>query len=96
MEEETKRLWHKEQSERKMIHPIAEGECMILLDVEDDKEFLFRMRAKGHINLHKGKILHTEKIPLGRAGLLSKQFPKFFALILESSQRKEENKEKLL
>jgi tRNA (adenine57-N1/adenine58-N1)-methyltransferase len=45
-----------------MIQPIAEGECIILLDPEDDKEFLFRMRAKGHINLHKGKILHTEII----------------------------------
>ena len=45
-----------------MTQPIAEGECIILLDPEDDKEFLFRMRAKGHINLHKGKILHTEII----------------------------------
>ena len=42
--------------------PIAEGECIILLDPEEDKEFLFRMRARGHINLHKGKILHTEII----------------------------------
>ena len=45
-----------------MNQPIAEGECIILLDPDDDKEFLFRMRAKGHINLHKGKILHTEII----------------------------------
>jgi tRNA (adenine57-N1/adenine58-N1)-methyltransferase len=45
-----------------MTQPIAEGECIILLDPADDKEFLFRMRAKGHINLHKGKILHTEII----------------------------------
>lgn len=45
-----------------MTQPIAEGECIILIDPEDDKEFLFRMRAKGHINLHKGKILHTEII----------------------------------
>ena len=45
-----------------MTQPIAEGECIILLDVEDDKEFFYRMRAKGHINLHKGKILHTEII----------------------------------
>jgi tRNA (adenine57-N1/adenine58-N1)-methyltransferase len=45
-----------------MIQPIAEGECIILLDPADDKEFLFRMREKGHINLHKGKILHAEII----------------------------------
>jgi len=45
-----------------MTQPIAEGECVILLDVEDDKEFFYRMREKGHINLHKGKILHTEII----------------------------------
>ncbi|MEJ2067293.1 MAG: tRNA (adenine-N1)-methyltransferase [Deltaproteobacteria bacterium] len=45
-----------------MTQPIAEGECIILIDPEDDKEFLFRMRTKGHINLHKGKILHTEII----------------------------------
>jgi tRNA (adenine57-N1/adenine58-N1)-methyltransferase len=45
-----------------MTQPIAEGECIILLDVEDNKEFLYRMRSKGHINLHKGKILHTEII----------------------------------
>jgi tRNA (adenine57-N1/adenine58-N1)-methyltransferase len=45
-----------------MTQPIAEGESIILLDVEDDKEFLYRMREKGHINLHKGKILHTEVI----------------------------------
>ena len=32
-----------------MTQPIAEGECIILLDPEDDKEFLFRMREKGHI-----------------------------------------------
>jgi tRNA (adenine57-N1/adenine58-N1)-methyltransferase len=62
MEEETKKLWPKEPGERVMTHPIAEGESIILLDPEDDKEFLFRMRAKGHINLHKGKILHTEII----------------------------------
>jgi len=62
MEEETKKLWPKEQGERVMTKPIAEGECIILLDPEDDKEFLFRMRQKGHINLHKGKILHTEII----------------------------------
>jgi len=29
--------------------PIAEGESIILLDPEDDKEFLYRMRAKGQI-----------------------------------------------
>jgi tRNA (adenine57-N1/adenine58-N1)-methyltransferase len=42
--------------------PIAEGESIILLDPEDDKEFLYKMRAKGHIDLHKGKILHAEVI----------------------------------
>lgn len=45
-----------------MTQPIAEGECIILLDPKDDKEFLYRMRTKGHINLHKGKILHAEII----------------------------------
>jgi len=45
-----------------MIQPIAEGEFVILLDVEDEKEFFYRMREKGHINLHKGKILHSEII----------------------------------
>jgi tRNA (adenine57-N1/adenine58-N1)-methyltransferase len=57
-------VYHKlgEKLGGEMIQPIAEGECIILLDPEDDKEFLFRMRAKGHINLHKGKILHTEII----------------------------------
>jgi len=45
-----------------MTQPIAEGESIILLDPEDDKEFLYKMREKGHINLHKGKILHTEII----------------------------------
>ena len=39
-----------------MSHPIAEGECIILLDPEDDKEFLFRMREKGHI-------FHIENLP---------------------------------
>jgi hypothetical protein len=58
-----------------MTQPIAEGECIILLDPEEDKEFLFRMRAKGHINLHKGKILHTKNIPLGRAGLRGLDYP---------------------
>jgi len=45
-----------------LTQPITEGECIILLDPEDNKEFLYKMRAKGHINLHKGKILHTEII----------------------------------
>jgi tRNA (adenine57-N1/adenine58-N1)-methyltransferase len=60
-----------------MTQPIAEGECVILLDIEDDKEFLYRMRAKGHINLHKGKILHTEIIgkPEGMVVLTSKGNP---------------------
>lgn len=41
---------------------LTEGDSIILLDPADDKEFLFRLRAKGHINLHKGKILHSEII----------------------------------
>jgi tRNA (adenine57-N1/adenine58-N1)-methyltransferase len=45
-----------------MTHPIAEGESIILLDPADDKEFFYKMRAKGHIDLHKGKILHAEVI----------------------------------
>jgi tRNA (adenine57-N1/adenine58-N1)-methyltransferase len=45
-----------------MTQPIAEGESIILLDPEDNKEFLYKMRAKGHIDLHKGKILHAEII----------------------------------
>jgi tRNA (adenine57-N1/adenine58-N1)-methyltransferase len=45
-----------------MTRPIAEGESVILFDPEDNKEFLYKMRAKGHINLHKGKILHAEII----------------------------------
>jgi tRNA (adenine57-N1/adenine58-N1)-methyltransferase len=45
-----------------MTQPIAEGESIILLDPENNKEFLYKMRAKGHINLHKGKILHAEII----------------------------------
>jgi tRNA (adenine57-N1/adenine58-N1)-methyltransferase len=45
-----------------MTLPIAEGESIILLDPEDNKEFLYRLRAKGHIDLHKGKILHAEII----------------------------------
>jgi tRNA (adenine57-N1/adenine58-N1)-methyltransferase len=45
-----------------MTQPLAEGENIILLDPEDDKEFLYRLRAKGHIDLHKGKILHAEII----------------------------------
>lgn len=45
-----------------MTQPIAEGEYIILLDPVDDKEFFFKMRGKGHINLHKGKILHNEII----------------------------------
>jgi tRNA (adenine57-N1/adenine58-N1)-methyltransferase len=45
-----------------MTPPLAEGESIILLDPEDDKEFLYRLRAKGHIDLHKGKILHAEII----------------------------------
>jgi tRNA (adenine57-N1/adenine58-N1)-methyltransferase len=45
-----------------MTQPIAEGESIILFDPEDNKEFLYKMRAKGHINLHKGKILHAEVI----------------------------------
>ncbi len=52
-----------------MTQPIAEGECIILLDPEDDKEFLYRMREKGHINLHKGKILRAEDISLRRSDL---------------------------
>lgn len=43
-----------------MTEPIAEGEYIILLDPADEKEFFFKMRKKGHINLHKGKILHEE------------------------------------
>lgn len=50
-----------------MIQPIAEGESIILLNPEDDKEFLYRLRAKGHIDLHKGKIRHAEIILLGRS-----------------------------
>jgi len=45
-----------------MTQPIAEGESVILLDPEDNKEFFYKMRAKGHIDLHKGKILHAEII----------------------------------
>ncbi|RLB06518.1 MAG: tRNA (adenine-N1)-methyltransferase [Deltaproteobacteria bacterium] len=45
-----------------MTQPIAEGECIILLDPTDEKEFFFKMRKGGHINLHKGKILHDEII----------------------------------
>jgi tRNA (adenine57-N1/adenine58-N1)-methyltransferase len=45
-----------------MTQPLAEGESIILLDPEDNKEFLYRLRAKGHIDLHKGKILHAEII----------------------------------
>jgi tRNA (adenine57-N1/adenine58-N1)-methyltransferase len=45
-----------------MTQPITEGESVILFDPEDNKEFLYKMRAKGHINLHKGKILHAEII----------------------------------
>jgi tRNA (adenine57-N1/adenine58-N1)-methyltransferase len=45
-----------------MTHPIAEGESIILFDPEDNKELFYLMRAKGHINLHKGKILHVEVI----------------------------------
>ncbi|OGP54062.1 MAG: hypothetical protein A2Y65_00600 [Deltaproteobacteria bacterium RBG_13_52_11] len=46
----------------RLTQPIAEGESIILLDPEDDKEFFYKMRAKGHIDLHKGKILHAEII----------------------------------
>ena len=42
--------------------PIGAGECIILLDPADNKEFFYTMREKGHINLHKGKILHSEII----------------------------------
>jgi hypothetical protein len=49
MEEETKKLWPKEQGERVMSQPIAEGESVILLDPEDDKEFLYKMRGKGEL-----------------------------------------------
>ena len=45
-----------------MTQPISEGESIILLDPVDDKEFFYKMRAKGHIDLHKGKILHAEII----------------------------------
>jgi tRNA (adenine57-N1/adenine58-N1)-methyltransferase len=45
-----------------MTKPLAEGESIILLDPEDNKEFFYRLRAKGHIDLHKGKILHAEII----------------------------------
>jgi tRNA (adenine57-N1/adenine58-N1)-methyltransferase len=45
-----------------MTQPLAEGESIILLDPVDDKEFFYRLRAKGHIDLHKGKILHAEII----------------------------------
>jgi tRNA (adenine57-N1/adenine58-N1)-methyltransferase len=45
-----------------MTRPIAEGDSVILFDPADNKEFFYRMRAKGHINLHKGKILHGEII----------------------------------
>ena len=58
-----------------MTQPIAEGECIILLDPEDDKEFLYRLRAKRHINLHKGKILRAEGIPVGRSGLRGLVYP---------------------
>jgi len=53
MEEETKKLWPKEQGERAMTQPITEGECIILLDPEDNKEFLYKMRVKEHILLIK-------------------------------------------
>jgi tRNA (adenine57-N1/adenine58-N1)-methyltransferase len=45
-----------------MSQPIEEGDCIILLDPVDEKEFLFTMRKRGHINFHKGKILHDEII----------------------------------
>jgi tRNA (adenine57-N1/adenine58-N1)-methyltransferase len=45
-----------------MDRPFAEGDSIILLDPVDDKEFFFTLRSKGHINLHKGKILHNEII----------------------------------
>lgn len=47
---------------KEMTRPIAEGECIILLDPADEKEFFYTMRRGGHINLHKGKILHAEII----------------------------------
>jgi tRNA (adenine57-N1/adenine58-N1)-methyltransferase len=62
MGEDTKNLWPKKQGETAVTQPIAEGESVILLDPENNKESLYRMRAKGHINLHKGKILHAEII----------------------------------
>ena len=43
-----------------MTQPISEGECIILLDPEDDKEFLFMMRVKG-------RIFHIEKLPTEEA-----------------------------
>jgi tRNA (adenine57-N1/adenine58-N1)-methyltransferase len=60
-----------------MTPPLAEGETIILLDPEDDKEFLYRLRAKGHIDLHKGKILHAEIIgkPEGAVVLTSRGDP---------------------
>jgi len=45
-----------------MTRPIVAGECIILLDTADDKEFFLTLREKGQINLHKGKILHSEII----------------------------------
>jgi hypothetical protein len=31
-----------------MTQPLAEGESIILLDPEDDKEFFYKMRAKDY------------------------------------------------
>lgn len=62
-----------------MMQPIAQGDCIILLDPVDEKEFFFKMRKTGQINLHKGKILHAEIIgnPEGTVVRSSKGDPFF-------------------
>ncbi|RLA81203.1 MAG: tRNA (adenine-N1)-methyltransferase [Deltaproteobacteria bacterium] len=37
--------------------PFSEGEMVILLDPEDDKEFCYRLKRGVQVNLHKGRIL---------------------------------------
>lgn len=52
--------WHKLFWQKRDRNPFQEGDTVILLDPKGDKEFCYRLRKGGSVNLHKGKILFDD------------------------------------
>ncbi len=52
------------------LPPFEEGDTVILLDPEGDKEFCYRLRKGGSVNLHKGKILFDDILGKGDGAII--------------------------